>query len=71
MVVKPIITASEISVEYREFTREKFFSLGKTNAIRAISNISFSITEGEKVAIIGKNGSGKTTLLKCLAGRLQ
>ena len=71
MVVKPIITASEISVEYREFTREKFFSLGKTNAIRAISNISFSITEGEKVAIIGKNGSGKTTLLKCLAGRLR
>jgi len=71
MVVESVITASEISVEYREFTREKFFSLGKTNAIRAISSISFSITEGEKVAIIGKNGSGKTTLLKCLAGRLR
>lgn len=71
MVLEPIIVVSEIFVEYREFTREKFFSLGKTNSVSAISNISFSITEGEKVAIIGKNGSGKTTLLKSLAGRLQ
>lgn len=71
VVLEPIIMANEIFVEYREFTREKFFSLGKTNPVSAISNISFSITEGEKVAIIGKNGSGKTTLLKCLAGRLR
>ena len=71
MVLEPIIVVSEIFVEYREFTREKFFSLGKTNSVSAISNISFSITEGEKVAIIGKNGSGKTTLLKSLAGRLR
>ena len=36
--------------------------------INLFSNISFSINEGEKVALIAKNGSGKTTLLNILAG---
>jgi ABC-type polysaccharide/polyol phosphate transport system ATPase subunit len=71
MVLEPIIEAKDISIEYREFIREKVFSLGRTNVVSAISNISFSVSEGEKIAIIGKNGSGKTTLLKCLAGRLR
>src|SRR3989338_1947086 len=31
-------------------------------------NASFSLSENEKIAFIGKNGSGKTTLLKALAG---
>jgi ATP-binding cassette, subfamily C, bacterial LapB len=32
--------------------------------VPALSNVSFKITEGEKVAIIGRTGSGKTTLQK-------
>ncbi len=32
------------------------------------SNISLTISKGEKIALIAKNGSGKTTLLKVLAG---
>ena len=32
-------------------------------------NISFTINEGEKVALVAKNGTGKTTLLNILAGR--
>lgn len=31
-----------------------------------LNNISFSIKQGEKIALIGKNGAGKTTLIKLL-----
>lgn len=37
-------------------------------AIRAISNVSFSVPHGELAAIIGANGAGKTTLLRTLSG---
>lgn len=34
-------------------------------------NISFHISEGDKIALVAKNGSGKSTLLKILAGKDQ
>src|ERR1035437_5915453 len=40
-------------------------SYGSKNVL---SNVSFSLGRGQKVALVGHNGTGKTTLLKILAG---
>lgn len=33
-----------------------------------LNNISFKVTKGENIAIVGENGAGKTTLIKLLCG---
>ena len=35
-------------------------------ATRVLEDISFSLEQGQALAIIGSSGSGKTTLLRCL-----
>ncbi|KAA9135371.1 ABC transporter ATP-binding protein [Microbacterium caowuchunii] len=42
-----------------------------TTDFHALDGISFEITEGESVALLGFNGSGKSTTLKLLSGVLQ
>ena len=36
------------------------------NVTRALTDVSFSIDEGEFVSIIGPSGSGKSTILRCI-----
>lgn len=40
-------------------------------AIRAIKGISFTVEEGEIVALLGANGAGKTTTQKTISGMLR
>jgi ATP-binding cassette subfamily F protein 3 len=36
-----------------------------------LDNISFSLGDRERIAVVGRNGAGKTTLLRVAAGRLE
>lgn len=45
---------------------EKYYG-NKSSLTKAINDISFTVEEGEFVAIMGASGSGKTTLLNCIS----
>jgi NitT/TauT family transport system ATP-binding protein len=46
----------------------KVYNEGKPHAKVAIEDVSFSVTKGEFVCIVGPSGAGKTTLLRCISG---
>ena len=45
---------------------EKYYG-SKSSLTKAIDDISFTVAQGEFVAIMGASGSGKTTLLNCIS----
>ena len=55
---------SELSVQHLS----KIYAPGKTNEVRALDDVSFTLEEGTFAVILGPSGAGKSTLLNILGG---
>jgi NitT/TauT family transport system ATP-binding protein len=63
----PVARARPNLIQLREVTKSY---PSRDGLMRAVSPITFDITEGEFVSIVGPSGCGKSTLLKLVAGLL-
>jgi lipopolysaccharide transport system ATP-binding protein len=77
---EPVVVARHVGKLYRLYERPQdrlkdslLWRFGKTygREFWALRDVSFDLSRGEVLGIIGRNGSGKSTLLQILAGVLQ
>lgn len=64
------ITYKYQRVSFKEYIVRGLFrkSINPSVRVRALSHISFTARERDRIGVIGHNGAGKSTLLKMLAG---
>ena len=72
-----MIRLQNISKTFRVSKREQGFSqavkalfLRRTETVHALSDVSFTVNDGEMVGYIGPNGAGKSTTIKIMCGIL-
>ncbi len=60
--------AWKLAPEYRDVVATRNLTVTIKSGKKLIENVSFSIKEGEMLAIIGESGAGKSTTVKALIG---
>lgn len=74
----PMIEVNNVSMRFRlakertdslkEFLLKKIHGEIEYDEFYALKDITFQLSQGESLALVGRNGSGKSTLLKIIAG---
>ena len=71
---KAVISFKKVTKKYKLYKNDKrrfmgiFFKSVPYKEKLAVNNVSFTIKQGEAVALLGKNGAGKSTVLKMVTG---
>lgn len=63
-----LLEASHVSIAYPARRRGVAGFFGATEPRRVVHDVSFSIGEGETLALVGESGCGKTTLARAILG---